>query len=158
MKQEWQEMKHLPVPVELSKEFQFHSIFVCPVRRDQGTGENPPTLLPCLHVLSKQAIMKLSKNSTRTFKCPYCPSEATVAYYRQLYFLWKIYNLARVTGGDPDLVARLNSFLRLVSFTSRTLSLSLSLRDCDRKGRKSMTCYLLLIPLDFILLNLIVDS
>ncbi|XP_061370083.1 protein RMD5 homolog [Gastrolobium bilobum] len=85
-KQEWQEMKQLPVPVELGKEFQFHSIFVCPVSRDQGSEENPPMLLPCLHVLCKQSIIKLSKNSTRTFKCPYCPTEATVAHCRQLYF------------------------------------------------------------------------
>jgi hypothetical protein len=85
-KQEWQEMKQLPVPVELGKEFQFHSIFVCPVSRDQGSDENPPMLLPCLHVLCKQSIMKLSKNSTRTFKCPYCPAEATVAHCRQVYF------------------------------------------------------------------------
>lgn len=85
-KQEWQAMKQLPVPVELGKEFQFHSIFVCPVSRDQGSDENPPMLLPCLHVLCKQSIMKLSKSSTRTFKCPYCPAEATVAQCRQLYF------------------------------------------------------------------------
>ncbi|KAI4296478.1 hypothetical protein L6164_036434 [Bauhinia variegata] len=85
-KQEWQAMKQLPVPVELGKEFQFHSIFVCPVSRDQGSEENPPMLLPCLHVLCKQSILKLSKSSTRTFKCPYCPAEATVAQCRQLYF------------------------------------------------------------------------
>ncbi|CAI8591327.1 unnamed protein product [Vicia faba] len=85
-KQEWQEMKQLPVPVELGKEFQFHSIFVCPVSRDQGSEENPPMLLPCLHVLCKQSILKLSKNSTRTFKCPYCPAETTVTHCRQVYF------------------------------------------------------------------------
>jgi hypothetical protein len=56
------------------------------VSRDQGSDENPPMLLPCLHVLCKQSIMKLSKNSTRTFKCPYCPAEATVAHCRQVYF------------------------------------------------------------------------
>ena len=85
-KQEWQAMKQLPVPVELSKQFQFHSIFVCPVSRDQGNEENPPMLMPCLHVLCKQSIMKLSKSSTRTFKCPYCPAEASVGLCKQLYF------------------------------------------------------------------------
>ncbi|KAJ4716035.1 protein RMD5-like A [Melia azedarach] len=85
-KQEWQAMKQLPVPLELGREFQFHSIFVCPVSREQGSEENPPMLMPCLHVLCKQSIMKLSKSSTRTFKCPYCPAEASVAQCRQLYF------------------------------------------------------------------------
>ncbi|XP_068657190.1 protein RMD5 homolog [Aristolochia californica] len=84
-KQEWQVMKQLPVPVDLGREFQFHSIFVCPVSREQGSEENPPMLMPCGHVLCKQSIVKLSKSSTRTFKCPYCPLEATVAQCRQLY-------------------------------------------------------------------------
>ncbi|KAE9599322.1 hypothetical protein Lal_00044062 [Lupinus albus] len=85
-KSELQAMKQLPVSVELSKEFQFHSVFVCPVSKDQGSEDNPPMLLPCLHVLCKQTIINLLKNSTRTFKCPYCPSEATVTHCRQLYF------------------------------------------------------------------------
>ncbi|KAI3445829.1 hypothetical protein Pfo_002494 [Paulownia fortunei] len=85
-KQEWQAMKQLPVPVELGKEFQFHSIFVCPVSRDQGSEENPPMLLPCGHVLCKQSINKLSKGNTRNFKCPYCPHDASFAQCKQLYF------------------------------------------------------------------------
>ncbi|XP_058088689.1 protein RMD5 homolog [Magnolia sinica] len=85
-KQEWLAMKQLPVPVDLGPEFQFHSIFVCPVSRDQGSEENPPMLMPCGHVLCKQSIVKLSKSSTRVFKCPYCPNEATVTQCKQLYF------------------------------------------------------------------------
>lgn len=85
-RQEWLEMKQLPVPLELGREFQFHSIFVCPVSRDQASEENPPMLMPCLHVLCKQSIMKLSKNSTRMFKCPYCPAEASASQCRQIYF------------------------------------------------------------------------
>ncbi|KAK4346719.1 hypothetical protein RND71_033058 [Anisodus tanguticus] len=86
-KQEWQSMKQLPVPVDLDRAFQFHSIFVCPVSRDQATEENPPMLMSCGHVLCKQSITKLSKNnSTRPFKCPYCPKEIEVGQCRQLFF------------------------------------------------------------------------
>ncbi|KAF2296504.1 hypothetical protein GH714_040482 [Hevea brasiliensis] len=62
-RQEWQAMKQLPVPVELGKEYQFHSIFVCPVSREQGSEDNPPMLMPCLHVLCKQSITKMSKGT-----------------------------------------------------------------------------------------------
>ncbi|KDP35936.1 hypothetical protein JCGZ_09908 [Jatropha curcas] len=85
-KQEWLAMKQLPIPVELDKEFQFHSIFVCPVSREQGSDDNPPMLMPCLHVLCKQSIAKMSKGNSRMFKCPYCPAESPVAQCRQLYF------------------------------------------------------------------------
>lgn len=85
-KQEWQSMKQLPVPVDLEREFQFHSIFVCPVSRDQVSEENPPMLLSCGHVLCRQSITKLSKNnSTRPFKCPYCPAEVEAGQCKQLY-------------------------------------------------------------------------
>ncbi|KAL0461910.1 UNVERIFIED_CONTAM: protein RMD5 [Sesamum latifolium] len=85
-KQEWQSMKQLPVPMDLDKEFQFHSIFVCPVSWDQASEENPPMLFSCGHVLCKESITKLSKNnSTMPFKCPYCPSEIEAGQCRQLY-------------------------------------------------------------------------
>lgn len=83
-KQEWQLLKQLPVEIELSKEFQFHSIFACPVSKDQSTAENPPMLMPCCHVLCKQSLQKLAKN--RSFKCPYCPAEVTMSQCRPIYF------------------------------------------------------------------------
>lgn len=84
-KKEWESMTQLPVDMDLPTEYQFHSIFVCPVSREQATEENPPMRLPCGHVLCKQSISKLSKGSSRMFKCPYCPTEASVAQCRQLY-------------------------------------------------------------------------
>ncbi|KAF5733262.1 protein RMD5 A [Tripterygium wilfordii] len=83
---EWQEMEQLPVPLELGSKLQFHSIFVCPVSREQCSDENPPMLMPCQHVLSKQSIMKLAKSNSRIFKCPYCPAEVSVEHCGLLYF------------------------------------------------------------------------
>ncbi|KAK0604545.1 hypothetical protein LWI29_016735 [Acer saccharum] len=85
-KNEWQSMKQLPVPVELDKEFQFHSIFVCPVSKEQSSEDNPPMMMSCGHVLCKQSINKMSKNHSRTFKCPYCPTDIDASQCRQLYF------------------------------------------------------------------------
>ncbi|GMH14697.1 hypothetical protein Nepgr_016538 [Nepenthes gracilis] len=85
-RQEWLSMKQLPVPVELDREFQFHTVFVCPVSRDQATEENPAMLMPCGHVLCKQSIMKLSKGNTKSFKCPYCPTAVDSVQCKQLYF------------------------------------------------------------------------
>lgn len=85
MKQEWQSMSQLPVPIEMDSEFQFHSVFVCPVSKEQATEENPPMLMSCGHVLCKQSILKMSKNSTKVFKCPYCPFDIDAAQCKQLY-------------------------------------------------------------------------
>ncbi|KAM7263571.1 hypothetical protein ACFE04_001254 [Oxalis oulophora] len=85
-KKEWQTMKQLPVPVELDREFQFHSIFVCPVSKEQASDENPPMLMTCGHVLCKQSINKISKNNSKTFKCPYCPSDIDASQCRPMFF------------------------------------------------------------------------
>mmetsp|Transcript_35668 Transcript_35668/g.77606 ORF Transcript_35668/g.77606 Transcript_35668/m.77606 type:complete len:388 (-) Transcript_35668:80-1243(-) len=72
---DWTQMDHLPVEIELGHAFTFYSIFACPISRDQASPDDPPMMLPCGHVLSKQSLTKLNKSNTKPFKCPYCPSE-----------------------------------------------------------------------------------
>lgn len=83
--QDWNGMTQLPVEIELPDELTFHSIFACPVARDQCTPENPPMVLPCGLVLSKHSIMKLAKGNSRSFKCPYCPQEVSVSHCRPIH-------------------------------------------------------------------------
>ncbi|XP_010531332.1 PREDICTED: protein RMD5 homolog A-like isoform X2 [Tarenaya hassleriana] len=84
--EEWQTMEQLPIPVELSEEFQFHSVFVCPVSKEQSSDDNPPMMMSCGHVLCKQSINKMSKNASKSFKCPYCPSDIDATQCRPLQF------------------------------------------------------------------------
>lgn len=65
-REDWEAMKELPVPVEIGREFQFHSVFVCPVSKEQSTEENPAMMMKCGHVISKQSVTKMSKNGTRS--------------------------------------------------------------------------------------------
>lgn len=64
----------------------FHSVFACPVSREQSSTDNPPMLLPCGHVLAKQSLQKIAKSPVRAFKCPYCPVEATMNSCRAIFF------------------------------------------------------------------------
>jgi len=74
------------VEVDLGPEFQFHSVFACPVSREQSTKENPPMMLPCGHVICRSSMLKLIKGTSSRFKCPYCPSEQTPAQVKQVFF------------------------------------------------------------------------
>ena len=50
----------LQVEIDLGHEYHFHSIFACPILRQQSTQSNPPMRLVCGHVISKDALSKLS--------------------------------------------------------------------------------------------------
>ncbi|KAL6705982.1 hypothetical protein ACN47E_006261 [Coniothyrium glycines] len=71
---EWTTQNELPVEIPLPSQYHFHSIFVCPVSKEQTTDANPPMMMPCGHVIAQESLDKLSKGAR--FKCPYCPSES----------------------------------------------------------------------------------
>ncbi|KAI8626628.1 CTLH/CRA C-terminal to lish motif domain-containing protein [Xylariaceae sp. FL1651] len=73
---EWTTQNELAFETPLPKSMLYHSIFVCPVAREQTTDANPPMILPCGHVLARESLQKLAKGSR--YKCPYCPSEGVV--------------------------------------------------------------------------------
>lgn len=69
----WTTAQELPVEIPLSQDYQFHSVFVCPVSKEQSTDTNPPVMLPCAHIIAMESMDKISKGLK--FKCPYCPNE-----------------------------------------------------------------------------------
>jgi E3 ubiquitin-protein transferase RMND5 len=71
---EWTTHQEMPVEIPLPPAYHFHSIFVCPVSKEQATDANPPMMMPCGHVICKESLDRVSKGSR--FKCPYCPSES----------------------------------------------------------------------------------
>jgi hypothetical protein len=71
---EWTTNHELPVEIPLPRSFQYHSIFVCPVSKEQSTEQNPPMMLGCGHVIARESLEKISRGGR--FKCPYCPNES----------------------------------------------------------------------------------
>nr|POE79847.1 lish domain-containing protein c29a3.03c [Quercus suber] len=81
---QWTSVNELPVETPLPPSFLFHSIFVCPVSKEQATDENPPMMLPCGHVIAKESLEAHSKGKSR-MKCPYCPNESHPREAKRVY-------------------------------------------------------------------------
>lgn len=87
----WSLTSELPSEIPLPSDYLFHSIFVCPVTREpyDGSGVNPPTMLPCGHVVSKEAMGRLVKggrDGQGRLKCPYCPREGSASECVRIHF------------------------------------------------------------------------
>lgn len=83
----WQARDELPVEIELDRKLQFHSTFSCPILKQQSTEGNPPMRLYCGHVISRDALQKLTgTGGSSKLKCPYCPVEQNLNDAMQIYF------------------------------------------------------------------------
>lgn len=79
----WTTASELAFETPLPHSMVYHSIFVCPVSKEQTTDQNPPMMLPCGHVLANESLRNLVRAQHR-YKCPYCPVEGALREARQI--------------------------------------------------------------------------
>lgn len=97
------------IEIPLSSDNRYHSIFACLVSKEQSTELNPPMMMSCGHVISKDSLQKLNKSGgqvivdcaftlthfgdlcSRRSKCPYCPVETAVGSALRIH-LWRHYS------------------------------------------------------------------
>ncbi|KAH8117552.1 ubiquitin-protein ligase E3 [Phellopilus nigrolimitatus] len=84
-KSEWSQTDELPIEIPLPPENRYHSIFACPVSKEQATSSNPPMMMTCGHVVASDSLAKLAKSQGRV-KCPYCPQESQQSSALKVYF------------------------------------------------------------------------
>jgi hypothetical protein len=54
---------NIQIEIDAGREYRYHSIFACPILRQQGSDTNPPMRLVCGHVISRDALNKLSSGN-----------------------------------------------------------------------------------------------
>jgi len=74
----------IPVEIDLSAGFIFHTTFTCAVTMTQTSKSNLPNLLLCGHVISTRCLERLTMVRGRNFKCPMCRQQQHSTRVRQL--------------------------------------------------------------------------
>lgn len=90
---DWEGLEELPGEIDMGgASLRFHSVFSCPVTREQASRANPPMLLKCGHVICHQSLARLLKGGhghqggPQRFKCFVCPVEQYPQDAQKLYF------------------------------------------------------------------------
>ncbi|PVU97927.1 hypothetical protein BB561_000199 [Smittium simulii] len=88
----WYDQNELATEISLPDNLFFHSVFACPVSKEQSTTQNKPMMMPCGHTICKDSLEALSKSHrgvtpySGKFKCPYCPEISHFSQAKNVYF------------------------------------------------------------------------
>jgi hypothetical protein len=58
----WGAREELPIEIPLPPQNRYHSVFTCPVSKEQATERNPPMMLGCGHVICSESLGRLAKS------------------------------------------------------------------------------------------------
>ena len=86
---DWKDRDQLPLEIDFGaqrSDFQFHSIFTCPVSKELATQENPPVALPCGHVICKNTMDSLRRIPGGEASCPICHGKFSLASHKIITF------------------------------------------------------------------------
>jgi hypothetical protein len=100
---QWAARDELPIEIPLPAENRYHSVFTCPVSKEQASERNPPMMIGCGHVICAESLEKLAKPHGcvhytcgessitnellfRHLKCPYCPVESRLDQAIRVHF------------------------------------------------------------------------
>ncbi|XP_046439694.1 E3 ubiquitin-protein ligase RMND5A-like isoform X1 [Daphnia pulex] len=89
MKIQWDITSDTEMPIEIDTDGRnYHSVFSCPILKQQSSPSNPPMRLPCGHAMSLDAIKEtLARGSFRgSAKCPYCKMVFEKSQVTELHF------------------------------------------------------------------------
>lgn len=73
------------IPIELPFSEQHHSIVICQVLKTPCDKLNPPLVLECLHVISREAVKRLN-TIKGVFDCPYCPNKSNINGVVEIFY------------------------------------------------------------------------
>ncbi|GBG27047.1 Protein RMD5-like A [Hondaea fermentalgiana] len=81
----WADLEQLPVNVDLDTRYDFHSVIICPVSKEQTSKDNEPMLLSCGHVIAKASMKCIIKPGAGRLKCPTCQVDQSAYSAMRLY-------------------------------------------------------------------------
>jgi hypothetical protein len=76
----WAARDELPIEIPLPAANRYHSVFTCPVSKEQASARNPPMMIGCGHVICQESLGRLAKTGGYVLRVPGrpCPDDSMI--------------------------------------------------------------------------------